>query len=68
MIELTILLGVFLFGVMAGFLLLLSVAAAQEGRRLRARPPTRIAAAARRVAGLRIQVPAMPAGREDDRR
>ncbi len=68
MIELTILLGVFLSGVVAGFLLLLRVAAAHEGRHLRAEPTTRVAAAARRVTGLRVQLLPLAAGREDDRR
>ena len=55
MIDLAILLGVFLAGVAAGFLLLLRVAGAQEGPNLRAEPPTQVAAAARRLTGLYVQ-------------
>jgi hypothetical protein len=67
MIEVTILLGVFLAGVTAGFLLLLRLAAAQEGRHLSAEPPTRVAAAARRLTGLHVQMLPPAAGREDGR-
>jgi hypothetical protein len=57
MIDLTILLGAFLTGAAAGFLVLLRVGSAQEGRWLSAEPPTRVAAAARRLTSLRVQVP-----------
>jgi hypothetical protein len=66
-IELTILLGVFLAGVTAGFLLLLRLAAAHEGGYLRNEPPSRVAAAARCLTGLRVQVLPREAGHEDGR-
>ena len=68
MIDLAMLLGAFLAGVAAGLLLLLRVAGAREGPNLRADPPTRVAAAARRLTGLYVQAPARPAGPEDDGR
>ena len=68
MIDLAMLLSAFLAGVAAGFLLLLRVAAAREGRYLRADPPTRVAAAARRVTGLYVQVPTTPVRPEVGRR
>jgi hypothetical protein len=68
MIDLAILLGTFLAGVVAGLLLLLRIADAREGPNLRAEPPARVAAAARRLTGLYVQAPATPAGPEDDGR
>ena len=68
MIDLAVLFGAFLAGVAAGLLLLLRVAGAGEGPNLRAEPPTRVAAAARRLTGLYVQAPARPAGPEDDGR
>ena len=68
MIDLAMLLGAFLAGVAAGLLLVLRVAGAREGRNLRVEPPTRVAAAARRLTGLYVQAPATPVGPEDDGR
>ena len=68
MIDLAMLLGAFLAGVAAGLLLLLRVAGAREGHNLRAEPPTRVAAAARRLTGLYVQAPATLIGPEDDGR
>lgn len=68
MIDLAMLLGTFLAGVAAGLLLLLRIADAREGRSLRAEPPTRVTAAARRLTGLYVQAPATPIGPEDDGR
>ena len=68
MTELAILLIVFLVGAAAGFLLLLRVADAQEGRNLRTEPPTRTAAAARRLTGLYVRAPIAPAGSADNGR
>ena len=69
MIDLAMLLGAFLAGVAAVLLLLLlRIAGTREGPNLRAEPPTRVAAAARRMTGLYVQAPARPAGPEDDGR
>jgi hypothetical protein len=68
MIDLAILFGAFLAGVAAGLLLLLRIAGAREGPNLRAEPPTRVAAAARRLTGLYVQASATPARPEDDGR
>jgi hypothetical protein len=68
MIDLAMLLGAFLVGVAAGLLLLLRIADAREGHNLRAEPPTRVAAAARRMTGLYVQAPATPVRPEDDGR
>jgi hypothetical protein len=68
MIDLAMLLGAFLAGVAAGLLLLLRVADAREGHNLRAEPPTRVAAAARRLTGLYVQAAATPVEPEDDGR
>jgi hypothetical protein len=68
MIDLAMLLGAFLVGVAAGLLLLLRLADAREGPNLRAEPPTRVAAAARRMTGLYFQTSATPVGSEDDGR
>lgn len=66
MIDLAVLLGVFLFGVAAGFVLLLRVACAQEGRTVRAEPPGPVAAAARRMAGLYVRAPTNQDGPGDE--
>jgi hypothetical protein len=68
MIGLMILSGAFLAGMAAGILLLLRVAGVQEGRNLRAEPPTQAAAAARRLTGLYVQAPPAPLGSGDDDR
>jgi hypothetical protein len=68
MIDLAMLLGAFLAGAAAGLLLLLRLAGAREGPNLRAEPPTRVAAAARRLTGLYVHAPARPAGPEDNSR
>ena len=68
MIDFAMLLGAFLSGVAAGLLLLLRIAGALEGPNLRAEPPTRVAAAARRLTGLYVQAPARQAAPEDDGR
>jgi hypothetical protein len=68
MIDLTILLGAFLTGAAAGFLVLLRVGSAQEGRWLSAQPPTRVASAARRFTSLHVQGPDGTTGRPEGRR
>lgn len=68
MIQLTILVGVFLGGAACGFLVLLRIGAAQEGRWLRSTPPTRLAAAARRLSCLHVQAIDQSAGRTEPRR
>jgi hypothetical protein len=68
MIDLAMLLGAFLAGVATGFLLLLRAAGAQEGRTLRAEPPTQVAAAARRLTGPYVQAPTTPIRPEDQGR
>lgn len=67
-IDLIILICVFLAGAAAVVLVLLRVAALQEGRYLRAQPPSRLAAAARRLNGLCVQEPVAPARNQDARR
>lgn len=66
MISLMIVSGAFLAGAVAGILLLLRVAGVQEGRSLRAVPPTQAAAAARRLTGLYVQAPPAPPESGDD--
>jgi hypothetical protein len=56
MIDVMILIGVFLGGAVAGFLALLRIGIAQEGRWLSEVPPTRIAVAARRFMCLHVQI------------
>jgi hypothetical protein len=68
MIDLAMLLGVFLGGVAAGFLLLLRVAGAQEGRNLRADPRTQVAAAARRLTGPYVRASTTRIESEDEGR
>jgi hypothetical protein len=68
MINFVILVGVFLGGAAIGFLILLRVGSAQEGRWLHDEPPTRIAAAARRFTTLRVQIPAETVERSEGRR
>lgn len=68
MIGLMIVSGAFLAGVVAGILLLLRVAGVQEGRNLRAEPPTQAAAAARRLTGLYAQAPPAALKSGDDSR
>ena len=58
MIDLMIVIGAFLGGAAVGFLVLLRLGSAQEGRWLHDEPPTRVAAAARRLTTLHVQMPA----------
>lgn len=62
MIYLVILAGAFIAGAVFGVLVLLRLAGSREGRWLGEQPPTRAAAAARRLTGLRVQVPGQSAG------
>ena len=57
-----------LAGAAAAVLLLLRAAAAAEGSDLRVRPPSRAAAAGRRLTGLQIRELTAPAGPEGGRR
>ena len=60
MIEITILLTAFFIGAMAGVLVFLRIGFGREeraGSMTRTLPPTRAAAAARRVAGLYVRLP-----------
>ena len=67
-IALLILFCAFLAGAAAAVLLLLRAATAAEGSDLRVRPPSRAAAAGRRLTGLQIRDLAAPAGSEGGRR
>ncbi len=66
MIELMVLLAAVTFGAVTSALILLRIGTGREDRRatLREGPPTRAAAAARRMTGLYVRMPQAPAERE----